>query len=504
MSLDQRSGLQTGSYSGTAAPPEDIVGTARRIVDAADPDSTLPRCELQAVHLGFHSWDLVTDTVSHLLGERTGSNGRPIVALVMDRTPIKRDGEEIKPAIAAALARRFELREVVLDDGHPELHASEPVIDEASAAVRGADALVSIGGGTITDIGKVASESAGHIPNVVVQTAASVDGFTDDVSVLLKQGVKRTTPSRWPDVVIADVTTIDQAPTAMNIAGFGELMSTFVAPADWLLASLVGTDTSFHPGPIAILEVVGADFADWSDQLGSSIEATGKLARALGIRGIATGVSGGTACLSGVEHLTSHMLDLSNGAAHRPIGLHGAQVGAASVVAACAWQLLFDRLETADRSELSTQLTDRPLTADEQTVRDAFAAIDPSGQIGGECWADYGKKAAAVDRLRDNVRSVVERWAEHAPRLRALVRPPAELAHSLVAAGAAARLTDLPAVTGPDQAVWAITNCAYMRNRFTAVDLLIALGWWRRPDIDEVLQRAEHEVEEAETSHAPR
>ena len=79
-----------------------------------------------------------------------------------------------------------------------------------------------------------------------------------------------------------------------------------------------------------------------------------------------------------------------------------------------------------------------------------------------------------------------------------------ELAHSLVAAGGTARLTDLPAVTGPEQAIWAVTNCAYMRNRFTAVDLLIALGWWRSEDVDEVLSRAEYEVEEAETSHAPR
>jgi glycerol-1-phosphate dehydrogenase [NAD(P)+] len=56
-----------------------------------------------------------------------------------------------------------------------------------------------------------------------------VDGFTDDVSVLLRNGVKRTTPSRWPDIVLADVDTVDQAPIAMNVAGFGELNSTFTA-----------------------------------------------------------------------------------------------------------------------------------------------------------------------------------------------------------------------------------------------------------------------------------
>ena len=124
--------------------------------------------------------------------------------------------------------------------------------------------MVSIGGGTITDIGKVASAVIGGVPLVVVQTAASVDGFTDDVSVLLRNGVKRTTPSRWPDIVLADVATVDQAPTAMNVAGFGELNSMFTAPADWLLASLIGVDTSFHAAPIRVLDEVGVGVAEWS------------------------------------------------------------------------------------------------------------------------------------------------------------------------------------------------------------------------------------------------
>ena len=103
--------------------------------------------------------------------------------------------------------------------------------------------------------------------------------------------------------------------------------------------------------------------AAWSGDLGDDPDATGRLARALAVRGIATGISGGTACLSGVEHLVSHMLDMSNGAAHRPIGLHGEQVGAAGVIAAAAWQLLFDRLETADCAALAEHLRSAQLTA---------------------------------------------------------------------------------------------------------------------------------------------
>jgi glycerol-1-phosphate dehydrogenase [NAD(P)+] len=426
------------------------------------------------------------------------------VALLMDGTPIRRNGEEIKPAIEAALAERFEVHRIVLDDGHPELHVSEAVIEQATAAVSGAAAVVSIGGGTITDIGKVASAGTPGVPLVVVQTAASVDGFTDDVSVLLRNGVKRTTPSRWPDIVLADVDTVDQAPIAMNLAGFGELNSMFTAPADWLLAAVIGVDNSYHEAPIRVLEEVGSGVADWSVDLGTSPAATARLARALAIRGIATGISGGTACLSGAEHLISHMLDLSNGAAHRPIGLHGAQVGAASVVAAAAWQLLFTRLETADRNALAAQLANGPLGYDEATVRSAFDQVDPSGAVATECWADYSTKAAALGRQRQQLLGLLQDWPGVSATLRAKVRTPDELAHGLVAAGATARLTDLDWVTGPEHAIWAVTNCAYMRNRLTVIDLLVALGWWRSTDVTEVLELAEYSVEEAETSHAPR
>lgn len=486
-------------------PDIDPVEVARRIVAEADPEGALPRCGIRSVQIGTLDWSAVSTAVADLLAAGgQEAEGRATVAVLMDRTPIRRDGQEIKPAIQAALAQRFDVRPVVLDDGHPELHVSEAVVDQARMAVAGATAVVSIGGGTITDIGKVAAAGVAGMPLVVVQTAASVDGFTDDVSVLLRNGVKRTTPTRWPDIVLADVPTIDQAPTAMNVAGFGELNSMFTAPADWLLAALIGVDTSYHLAPIRVLEEVGAGVADWSAELGRSTAATARLTRALAIRGIATGISGGTACLSGVEHLVSHMLDLSNGAAHRPIGLHGAQVGAASVVAAAAWQLLFDRLAAADLDALSQRLGTGSLTAGQETVDQAFTPLDPSGSVATECWSDYGKKAAAIHAHRADLQALVADWPAAAARLRPLVHTPDELAHGLVAAGAVARLSDLDSVTDPAHAAWAVTNCAYMRNRLTVIDLLIAVGWWQPADIIEITEIAEQAVAAAEASHAAR
>ena len=51
-----------------------------------------------------------------------------------------------------------------------------------------------------------------------------MDGFTDDVSVVLRQGVKRTIPSCWPFAVLADTVTIADAPSRLNEAGYGEAL----------------------------------------------------------------------------------------------------------------------------------------------------------------------------------------------------------------------------------------------------------------------------------------
>jgi glycerol-1-phosphate dehydrogenase [NAD(P)+] len=124
--------------------------------------------------------------------------------------------------------------------------ANTTTITAALGAVREShpEVLVSVGSGTLVDIGKVISREL-SIPHVVVQTAASVNGFADDQSVLLIDGVKRTTPSQWPSALIIDPSVVAEAPRAMNRSGLGDELSMFSAGADWYLAWAVGIDPSF-------------------------------------------------------------------------------------------------------------------------------------------------------------------------------------------------------------------------------------------------------------------
>lgn len=472
-------------------------GELGALLEAIDPDRELPPCGLRQLTLGSDAIRSVADTVTSLLDSSTG-RGRPEVCLLVDATPILRTGEDLKELILRQLQERFVVRQAVLDDGESELHVTDQVVERATQAARGADAVVAVGGGTISDIGKLAALGAAGEPRpalVSVQTAASVDGYTDDVSVVLRDGVKRTVPSRWPDAVVADAQTIAQAPPAMNRAGFGEMTSMLVAPADWRLANLLGLDHTFHPGPIRLLAEVGSDIDVWSPGVKrGDPDAVARLTRALALRGVATGVAGTTAVLSGVEHLISHMLDQHHAQHHAPMGLHGAQVGVASVVSACAWEVLFDRM-AATTAHIREEALDQ---ARAQTrVQQAFAALDPSGRLAEECWRDYSRKVQATREGRAAVEQALAGWASHAPELRALVRSSREIAVGLVAAGSAVSFDELDPQISPALARWAIGNCALMRNRFTVVDLLDLLGWWGDADIAEVLARTAAAVDSA-------
>ncbi len=475
----------------TASP--DLLGLdeVRALIASEDPEGRLPSCGLSQLIVGPGALDLLVAAVSRTA---EGISGRPVrVALLVDQTTIQRQGLNVKSRVLADLQRDFEATHVVLSEGHSELHVTDAVVDEAARRCSDADVIVALGGGTISDIGKLVAARLPSVRVVTVMTAASVDGYTDDVSVTLKDGVKRTVPSVWPHVVLADAETVAEAPARMNQAGYGEMVSMYVAPADWRLASMLGIDTSFHRAPIALLEALGGalDACAAGVALGEPAAVQG-LTQALAIRGIATGVAGTTACLSGVEHLISHMLDLRAAELHLPTGLHGEQVGAGSVVAACAWEMLHDRVSANPDATVSTAALDRG--AAEIRVRSAFADIDPTGRIGSECWNDYERKLARVVDALPRIDSVLRNWPNQAAELRALARPSPFIATGLRAAGAPALLGELGSDVDTNTARWAVENCALMRERFTVVDLLTLLGWWTPSDLDEVLERVDHAV----------
>ena len=470
----------------TLSDPTDLPAL-RAALQAADPDGRLVPLGLRRVVIDADAVATVAETVAAEIA-RADRPADGTVVLLVDATPIGRAGADLKADVENQLGRRFPVRRVVLRGPHPTLHADDEALDAATVAVRDAICVVSVGGGTITDIAKVATSRVGNPPLVVVQTAASVDGYTDNVSVVLRDGVKRTIPTRWPDVVLADVTTIAEAPELLNTSGYGEVLSMFTAPADWYLASVLGLDDTFHRAPRDLLVAFGRGIERWSPGVARrDPAAVRELTRMLCIRGIATGVAGTTACLSGVEHVVSHMLDMFHGEHGLPVGLHGAQVGVASVIAAAAWEHLFARFDP-ERLDLDALFGDPE--SRKPRVLAAFAELDPSGKVGTECWRDYRAKLERWNAARPAALAALAGWDGHRAALDELLVDSRTLGAGLRAAGAAATFAELdPAVDEPT-ARWAVANCHLMRDRFTVVDLLDLLGRWTEADQDAVFAAA--------------
>ncbi len=470
---------------GRLADPTDLDGL-REVLNASDPEGRLAEIGMKRIEIGSGVLGLLPEVVSGLVDG--GKPGGGCVVLVTDPTPIPRDGEELKGLVEEMLAGHFTVERAVVGAEHAELHADEKAIDEAEAAVAGAGCVVVVGSGTISDICKVATARTGGTPLVIVQTAASVNGYSDDVSVLLKNGVKRTVPSRWPDVLLADLPTLVQAPAAMNAAGYGDAIAMYTGPADWYLASLVGMDDSYHPAPVDMVLDYGQALIDGADAMRRhEPEAVDRLVRVLTLGGIAAGVTGTTACLSGTEHLVSHLIDLHAGQNGLPLGFHGAQVGVATLVVAAAWETLFEDL---DPSEIDFDACFPEPGKMEPFVREAFAGVDPTGAVADECWSDYRKKLERWRERRGAFEAFLNDWTRHRTELKTMVATPERLGGAMTGAGAPARFGRLNPAVSPETARWAVRNCSLMRNRFTIADLLFFLGWWDDAFVEKLLQRA--------------
>ena len=469
----------TNTNNLSRADPTDLDALSEALA-ASDPGGKLNPIGISRVEIGPKALDALSEAVSELVqGER--------VMLVADSTPVYRGGEDLKERVARTLGESFELESTVIGADRDELHADEEAVTEVEEAIDGAGCVVSVGSGTITDLCKIASKNRGSLPLVAVQSAASVNGFSDDFTVLLQGGAKRTVPSRYPDTLLVDLGVLAEAPHEMNAAGFGDLLASFTAPADWYLAYLMGMG-DYHQAPITLLLEQAHELLDEAATLKErKPEALYRLARVLTLSGIALGVAGSTAPYSGTEHLVSHLLDMSAIQLDRPFAFHGAQVGVATVPVAAAWEALFSELDAAnvDPDDCFPEPDEV-----EPVVRKAFAEIDPSGEVGEECWSDYGKKIERWKGCRSQFEGFLENWPRYKDELQEMVVSPERLGNALRESGAPVRFGELDPPIPKENAFWALRNCHLMRNRFTLADLLFFIGWWDDGFVQKLFDRA--------------
>ena len=324
---------------------------------------------------------------------------------------------------------------------------------------------------------------------MIVQTALSVNAFSDNSSVMLINGVKRTVHSRYPTILIIDLDIVAAAPAEMNVSGYGDLIATWTAPVDWYLSYTLGMGGNFHTAPSDMIRTQCERLLENSARLkAGDAQVIGDLANVLTLSGLSMGLADESSPASGSEHVMSHLIDMASGVRKTGICYHGTQVAVSGIISGLLWDYLLNEF---DPGAVDLDAAYPSAEEMEPRVKAAFDWLDDSHSAANECWSDYQKKLAKWHANRENFRSFLENFDAFKAEVAGWVKKPDYIADCMHKAGAPCRYSVLNFPVDAKTATWAITNCHMMRNRFSIIDLLHFAGVWNDAFVQKILARAE-------------
>jgi glycerol-1-phosphate dehydrogenase [NAD(P)+] len=347
-------------------------------------------------------------------------------------------------------------------DGRP--HADQKTVELVQKAISGCDFSIAVGAGTINDLVKLASFRLGR-PYMVAATAPSMNGYTSAIAAITENGLKKTVECHQPLAVICDLEIISRAPREMIAAGVGDLESKPTAGSDFRLAHWLRGEW-WCPVPERVVLEAEAQVAEAAaDIRGRDRQALGLLCRALLLSGISMKLAGSSAPASGAEHLISHYWDMCASGEGRSEGLHGLQVGVATLVSSALYEEIL-RLE--------------PEKIDpESLAQRAAGEAEPDFHRLHRGWEQQAREELArktPDRegLRAELRRLRDGWPQLVAFLLENFRRTEQIRQILHQAGCPLTVEKLG--LGREQMERAFEAARHIRARFTVLDLAWELG----------------------------
>ncbi|UCF30281.1 MAG: iron-containing alcohol dehydrogenase [bacterium] len=370
------------------------------------------------------------------------------------------DDENTHRAAGASVLELLEQRSVecrpVTLPGDPV--ATEELAERICDLSEGHGLIIAVGAGTITDLGKYASDKGG-IPFWSVPTAPSMNGYTSSIVAIKVRGVKRTLPSRPPRFIYVDPDVIRDSPLELRQAGFCDVLAKSVSDFDWRVESLL-FDGAYCSLPSAIVHGPESRYLDHPEKIPQGDEETVMgLFEGLLFSGIAMTLAGSSAPASGGEHLISHFFDMRESLTGMKPNLHGLQVGAGVILSAACYRRL-------------AGLEERDLKACAENLFETEAGRIPSvwGSLASEVEQQFRKKR---DRLLQFDSQLPLKW----PQLRGLfsrVRKPDFFVDLFRRTGL--EMT-LPSLGIPkDEFTLAAVSARTIRDRITVLDISAHAG----------------------------
>jgi glycerol dehydrogenase-like iron-containing ADH family enzyme len=109
-------------------------------------------------------------------------------------------------------------------------------LDELFDQVPAVDCVAGVGGGVAIDVAKYGAGRLG-VPLVAAPTILSTTAYINPLAVLRDGGRSVMVPAPGPAAVIVDLDVLERAPTRLNVAGLGDILSCHTALFDWNLTA---------------------------------------------------------------------------------------------------------------------------------------------------------------------------------------------------------------------------------------------------------------------------
>ena len=269
------------------------------------------------------------------------------------------------------------------------------------------DVVIGVGSGVINDICKVVAKGC-RVPQIIVCTAPSMDGYASTCASMFIDHLKTSLYVKVPVAIIADIDVIRNAPMRMIQAGVGDMITKANSLAEWEMAGLVN-DEYFCKEVCELVRNSAKLCYECIDGIANrEPEAIATLMVGSIISGIGVTFVNVSGPASGVEHYFSHIWDMRNLQAGKPVELHGIQTGAGTLLALKLYEHLRGYTPDVEKADAYA----RSFNWDEwcKEVRRVYGkaaekAIENEKTFGKH---DYSKHVKRMQRLQDNWGKVQE------------------------------------------------------------------------------------------------
>lgn len=333
--------------------------------------------------------------------------------VVCDKNTYTAAGERVMKALgnAGVSSTLF----VLPDAGHEKLEPDERSLGSIAMNYDAScDMIIGVGSGVINDLCKVFAFDV-NVPQMIVGTAPSMDGFASNSSSMVVNGVKTTLYNRCPAAIVLDTEILANAPMRMLWAGLGDMVAKYISLCEWRIANRV-IDEYYCEHVAQLMRNALYRIMSASEGLKSrNPDAVQAIVEGLVLSGFAMSFAKVSRPASGLEHYFSHMWEMMALERGEASDLHGIQVGVGTVLT----MRLYDRIKALVPSREKAESAMKAFDADEweARVKRVFGKTAPQVLAIEEKTQknDPAKHAVRLNRILDSWNDILKIIEEELP-----------------------------------------------------------------------------------------